>query len=427
MERSITIKVHGKILLIGGYSILYDDNIGISLSVDCAYNVNISKNNDHTMTIMNLNTNENNYIVNLYNVVNEFTNITGNNIIDACLYVLKNFFYANKIEFPGLTYEIKIDGRFYGLEKPINSIYEQNLNLLQKTGLGSSSCFIVSIIAGAYFYTFKKLRTFYLFEIYFLCIIANSIAQNKIGSNYDIFTCIFGSCKFIKMSSNIIHELLKEFEITGNIDVQYFMNSNTATTLNELKPFENCYIYLMDMCKGYDTVKSCKGILDYFEKNKEIKKKYCDFSNILSEKLFQLDQEELFKHNLQHRMMQQEISYDSGLPIEPIEYSAYLDLVMFQFKEELIYCICPGAGGYDGFVIWSKIPINNELEVFLKEINGNRFTENLENAQKYLYKHFSYINAQHKSSFQPNKNIKLRITKLSVNNSSGLELLQDKT
>ena len=59
-----------------------------------------------------------------------------------------------------------------------------------KTGLGSSACVTVVIVGGI---LKQLLSKFTLEEVNALSQIANIAAQNKIGSNFDISTAVYGS------------------------------------------------------------------------------------------------------------------------------------------------------------------------------------------------------------------------------------------
>ncbi len=58
-----------------------------------------------------------------------------------------------------------------------------------KTGMGSSACVVVSVVGGI----LRSLMHISEYEINAVSHTANIAAQNKIGSNFDISTALFGS------------------------------------------------------------------------------------------------------------------------------------------------------------------------------------------------------------------------------------------
>lgn len=48
----------------------------------------------------------------------------------------------------------------------------------------------------------------------------------------------------------------------------------------------------------------------------------------------------------------QELSVNTSLPIEPLEYSLILDYIIWKQKD--VYAVCPGAGGYDAMVVLTR-------------------------------------------------------------------------
>ena len=75
--------------------------------------------------------------------------------------------------------------------------------------MGGSSCVIVSLISVLFNYYYENVTNYELI-IYLLSLIANNNAQNKIGSGFDISTCIFGSQLFSRINSNLLEKLVEK-------------------------------------------------------------------------------------------------------------------------------------------------------------------------------------------------------------------------
>mmetsp|Transcript_3920 Transcript_3920/g.3711 ORF Transcript_3920/g.3711 Transcript_3920/m.3711 type:complete len:148 (-) Transcript_3920:220-663(-) len=75
-----------------------------------------------------------------------------------------------------------------------------------KTGLGSSSALICSIISAF----FKYLQISDERILHFICQLANSRAQKKIGSGFDIAAALFGSQLYTIKQSDLLKSLLNE-------------------------------------------------------------------------------------------------------------------------------------------------------------------------------------------------------------------------
>jgi phosphomevalonate kinase len=85
-----------------------------------------------------------------------------------------------------------------------------------KTGLGSSACVVVVVVGGI-----VKLLTEKWTEndINVLSQVANIAAQNKIGSNFDISTAVFGSQLYTNVLPKIAFEAVEKGELSSLFEV----------------------------------------------------------------------------------------------------------------------------------------------------------------------------------------------------------------
>ena len=408
----------GKCLISGGYLILNKNKKGIVLNVN-SYIITKSKIiDDNNNNELNINVNsiyfkqEFNYKILFENNQIKINNIFNDNeennnkwiyysiLISIYIYYLYDnkileYFFKNK---KSISLIIESDYKFYSYDKNNN-----NLNI--KTGLGSSSALISSICSNLIILfnniynknninnnNINNLENNIKSLILISSIYSNNFIQNKIGSNFDIISCLTGNQIFqqIKININFDNFLINESNINHlNYLLKYFNNDYKISYLKNLnKIFNFCLISIEN---GSNTRKFVKKILEYANLNK--KKDLFDdnlFSNLdkINNEIIKCFEENNFINLkllcLEYRKILQKISLESNVEIEPEIFNILLDNLL-KFKE-ISYAICPGAGGYDSIVVMGENNNNNNYEDFIKivKINIEEFNNNNNNLKCHL-------------------------------------------
>ena len=413
-NNKIITKSPGKSLLSGGYLILDKTKRGLVINIDtyiiCEsyYSIKEKTNeNENYFFLLNIYSEylkQNfNYIVSMdFNNDNELKifekNDKDNKWIKNCIisslliYLSKNnnfndlFNSNNKIE---INITIKSDYRFY-------SYSPDNISQKIKTGLGSSSAFINSLTSNLIL-NYDKILNKKIYPkniviknlvdnnikaiILGSCLLSNNLSQNKIGSCFDIISSLFGSQIFIQTQQNIFLNspfyLNEENKSKINNFIEYLKSEYIPNILflNENNKYLKNKIYFVSIEIGSDTRIFVKKVLEYAN-NKKKDKLFDDdlFSqlNALNEKIINLflnnsniDNSLIKELCIKYRIILRKISEESKVDIEPGILTPLLDNLIK--LDDIIYAICPGAGGYDSIIIMAKEKIN-EPEL-IKNIN----------------------------------------------------------
>jgi len=422
-NNKIITKSPGKSLLSGGYLILDKTKRGLVLNIDAYIKC-------ESEFIKNANKKEKNYLyfnifseyLNQYFYYSVFINFNKNKEIQIseknnqdnkwiknCI-ISSLIFYisqnnASKVLFNSeksieINVNIKSDYKFYSYSP--NKI-SQNI----KTGLGSSSAFINSLTSNLILtYEYLCQNKNYPknsiikniddknFQAMILgsCLLSNNLSQNKIGSCFDIISSLFGSQIFIQVQNNIFlnppFNLDSETISKINNFLEYLKTSYIPNILylNENNKYLQNKIFFISIEIGSDTRIFVKKVLEYANKKKK-NKLYDDelftHLNELNENIiniilkdFNKDKDYiLLKENcIKYRSILRKISEESKVDIEPKILTPLLDDLIN--LNDIIYAICPGAGGYDSIIIMAKentnisdliIKINDLIEKFNQE------------------------------------------------------------
>ena len=405
----INTKSPGKTLLSGGYLILNKSKRGLVINTDTYISC-------ESFIESKINKSQDNYL--LYNITSEYLNETFNykiyiandlnsnlrelKIIEAnnknnkwiqnCI-ISSLFFYLSKFDNMSsnlifnqknqieINTVIKSDFRFYSYSKDSNS---KSI----KTGLGSSSALITSLTTNmilVYDYISKneKLKENICVKdigdkniqaiILGSCLLSNNLSQNKIGSCFDIISCLFGSQVFIQSQKNIF------------ISSPYYFNSENKKQISDMVVYlkeeyipkilflskDNHFLKnnfsFISIEMGSDTRIFVKKVLEYANSKKK-EQLYDDelFSelNNINEQIINLfindvNNNELLKELCKkYRGVIRKISKESNVDIEPEILIPLLDKLINNPK--IIYSICPGAGGYDSIVLMGNDCINKD-------------------------------------------------------------------
>ena len=428
-NNKIITKSPGKSLLSGGYLILDKTKRGLVLNIDAYIKC-------ESEFIINANKKEKNYLyfnifseyLNQYFYYSVFINFNKNKEIQIseknnqdnkwiknCI-ISSLIFYisqnnASKVLFNSeksieININIKSDYKFY-------SYSPNKISQSIKTGLGSSSAFINSLTSNLILtYEYLCQNKNYPknsiikniddknFQAMILgsCLLSNNLSQNKIGSCFDIISSLFGSQIFIQVQNNIFlnppFNLDSETISKINNFLEYLKTSYIPNILylNENNKYLQNKIFFISIEIGSDTRIFVKKVLEYANKKKK-NKLYDDelFTqlNELNENIiniilkdFNKDKDYiLLKENcIKYRSILRKISEESKVDIEPKILTPLLDDLIN--LNDIIYAICPGAGGYDSIIIMAKE--NTNISDLIKKINDLIEKFNQENKDKKL-------------------------------------------
>lgn len=182
---SITASAPGKILLLGGYSVLERPNAAYVLAVDAYVHakVDLLKTDEIIIKVPQFKTEIKSNSLKIFDEKNEPAKF----VLSAITATL-NYFKSKGISYSGFILSTKSDREF-----SVNK---------GKSGLGSSAAVTVATIA-ALFESFGLNVDKNRHEFYQLAQFAHAKAQDKIGSGFDIASACYGSIKYIRFSPQL--------------------------------------------------------------------------------------------------------------------------------------------------------------------------------------------------------------------------------
>lgn len=399
----IITKSPGKCLLCGGYLILNKKNNGVVINIDsfmkCESKLIPNKecmelNEIITLEIYSFYTQSLQKYHICYNNEKLFIK-TDSEINKWIYYSVQMAFYLYFLEFPsfevfqkciGKIYKcylsIKGDYRFYSYKEANQSAESGNI----KTGLGSSSALISSICSNIIIFLSKIDTTNKNVEsnncirsindqrikslIVLSSLLANNLAQNKIGSGFDILSSILGSQIFHQYLHQLNFDAPLLINQNNKIRLDKFLDEYEKTYLSQIKFLSHnqlftsqkfsFFISLISIESGSDTRIFVKKVTEYaklkmkkelfddplFSKLTEINK--CIIS-IFDSSTNELNIQNLKQLCIQYRKVIKEISHETEVEIEPKIFASLLDNLIS--KDSIIFAICPGAGGFDNIAV----------------------------------------------------------------------------
>ena len=287
-------KASGKVLLTGGYLILFPKYRGISIALNCKFHANITfydkPNTIHIICpqwlqktlIYNVSKKSNNYIIDIPETQLK------NPFIQSCLQCFIQFLYEIDKTRLNLFDKFGIEITLYGDDSFYNK--RGNDNKEKKMGLGSSAALTVSLIKSLFkFFKLNNNTSIKESDLHNLCQLSHFISQGKIGSGFDIATSLFGSILFRRATLNIdksqfklkldqLAALLNNNNISDNDDtkqsimtVKDVLNCMVMSKLDSIKiPPHLCIIMGVPSSSfGSKTPKMVSKVLKWKDDNKE--------------------------------------------------------------------------------------------------------------------------------------------------------------
>lgn len=401
----------GKVLILGGYVIVEEENVGISVGVNARFTTRLIESKPLSDAVS-----QKTVQVHLHSpqfhqsysfeAVREGGEVkvlqTAGNpsvfIKFAVLYTVAAC--AQDALNCELTLELLADNDFYSQRNYLTSVNRavtvKHLRELppclplvgevSKTGLGSSAAMTTSLVCCLY----RALHgpscdVNYLHSI---AQIAHSVAQQKIGSGFDVYTAVYGTCTYRRFSPEGVSSMLKGGEQPDNADLALFQNSVTTITASvhntTFRLPEGLKLMLGDIHHGGSSTpgmvvkimtwkKSVASQADnLWEQLKASNARYVSAlqsllqsatsaperyqkamstlqSVVLSNHTAAGTEEEAVLHAhkcaLESRQLLRQVGEAAGVPVEPTELTGLLNDTAAM--PGVFATGCPGAGGYD--------------------------------------------------------------------------------
>ncbi|KAL0223788.1 hypothetical protein P9112_003178 [Eukaryota sp. TZLM1-RC] len=353
----ITYSAPSKVLLTGGYSILYPDNFGVVFSISprsyCSCRFTPLPTSHLRVSCHFLQANQSwSFDIDHSSISAPFA--FSNPYVQRA--VEHSLLYLSSLNAPisslrgNLELFTYLESPFH-LHSPSSSSFPSIYHNTPKTGIGSSASIIVSI-----FYSMTHCLSNYL-EIPFnlsterafsFCLKAHQCAQNGLGSGFDVYSVIFGSCMFSRNFSKC-----KPLSLPNKWN--FYL----------LKPFK------IGESLACSTVRSSRAVLKAIAESSDLNElflKYCDLCNSFADKLRRdPDDNSIFLLSSQIRSLIIEFSKKSGIDIVPFEISQLFDLIDELNNPNLISYSFSGAGGWD--CIWFLVKADFDFKHFIKDLS----------------------------------------------------------
>ncbi len=344
----------GKILWIGGYSVLEQPNTSLVGAINKRVYVKVKENNSKNFKIESKQLNEK-WEGNLENEKLD----SPLNFVYQALKCTINFLNYNKVNTKGIVIQTYSDSAF-SIEGG-------------KSGLGSSAAVTTATVASIleYFeggYVQKK------DIIHKIAQVAHSLAQGKVGSGFDVAACTYGSCIYSRYDPKII-------ENKNSSQIQELVNSQWDYSIKPIKLPEEFRLafgnFILQSAKTSDMVRK---VMELKKNSNEEYKKIISKINLENEKsiVFLKQYENASDDNTKKeylieflisfnnaRILTKQLGILSGTEIES---DLATQLIEESKKHGAFVCKLPGAGGMDSIVALCKNEeAKNQLEEFWKK------------------------------------------------------------
>lgn len=360
---NITVSAPGKILLIGGYSILERPNIAYALTVDAYVHAKCNKlaNKKIIISVPQLK-------IKIDSNTDEFSSVRANDINKFLVLAIKTtlqYFKFLNIPLSGFNLSTKSDNAF-NLKKG-------------KSGLGSSAAATVAIVA-VLFKTFglslsdlnPKTSNRNLEEVHKIAQFAHAKAQGKIGSGFDVAAACHGSIKYMRYSPELL-----------SITNPYHLFATSLDCLIKKINFpKNLKLIFASFPKeSMSTINAVSRVMEYKRKNHHVYMEIMNNLNIENIKAIEaLESEDLnlFKKHFQSgRVITKKLGKLAGVNVESSEHSKLIEETI---RNGAFAAKLPGAGGGDAILAICKNPENaKKVKIFLKKKGLNVLDVNIIN------------------------------------------------
>ena len=349
-------KAPGKVLWLGGYSILERPNVGFVTAIDAYVHAKarLFANSDIVKVKVP------DFGINISGTIDAHNGHVAINgpkeaqIVLSAIKVALAYAYSKGAKLSGLELSTKNDDAFATIIS--NEASEQRIS---KSGMGSSSAVTVATIASilsAYDLDFYENDA-----LHKLSQLSYSIASGKIGSGFDIAAAVYGSIKYTRYSHSILKDFPAQFtpddvhKIVSrgwdyNISKVKLPNMYEATTAN----FIGKAAMTVPMVSRVNEFKKAnpEAYNDLISRMNSTALKAIDCLSKISDGSAGYDDElELVNHFVENRILTKKLGVMSNTDIEPDEVTSLIEDSM---KHGALVAKLPGAGGKDSIVALSK-------------------------------------------------------------------------
>ena len=377
-------KAPGKVLWLGGYSVLEKPNIGYVTAIDAYVHANVNLlegSNKVHIKAPDLD-------INVDGALNPETGKISIvrtkelNLLVTALEISLSYVISKGIKLDGISIETKNDAAF-GYQIKSNSVIKG----VSKSGMGSSSAVTVATIAAV-------LKSYGLDinendALHKLAQVSHSVATGKVGSGFDIAAATYGSILYSRHSPFILSEFPQNFTASDISDIVHKRWDYVVKNFSLPPIFRSCMANFV----GEATITtSLVGIVNEFKKrdlqaykniiaeiNESAEKAVIALSRIKDENSTSSIEE--FVDNFEKsRLATKKLGRLSGADIEPDDIT---ELIEESKRNGALVARLPGAGGKDSIVaislgedkannlrgFWSKKSNLEVLDVFMQN-NG---------------------------------------------------------
>jgi phosphomevalonate kinase len=335
---------YGKVLILGGYLILFPQFSGIVLSCSCKIQSTLSllPSSSYKLSLLSPQFN-----LSCDFSLSPFSSPSNSNIF--------------------LTESLKTASFFISLYKPI-TVHDLLLTIQAdpafytsgKTGLGSSAALTTSIVKALFAY-YQLTNTNLL---HFVASLAHFRAQKKVGSGFDITSAVYGSLIFQRKQSLLMNRLVDKLNTTNEEVENELMEWKTP------EKFELPKGYFLVLCccekSGSNTRIMVQKVVKWVEQDKawglfaEVQRIIYGFCESLKVR----NKGNLRKLSKELKGKLAQLSEMSEVDVLPAEIRKVLEEVEDKL-EDVVFASVPGAGGYDAFFFIVEKPSFTEARDYL--------------------------------------------------------------
>ncbi|EPY34012.1 phosphomevalonate kinase [Angomonas deanei] len=222
----------GKVLILGGYLIVRAPNVGISIGVNARFTTRVVSTSEAQdgKVVVHIHSPQFGQSYSFECVVHDpaqvqITQTAGNKspfLYYAILFAISAAVMRGDSLKESVKIELLADNDFYSQRNYLESkgipVCVENLRQLpencplvgevSKTGLGSSAAMTTSVVACifSFYHGITEEQEF----IHRIAQVAHSVAQGKIGSGFDVYTAVYGTCAYRRFPAEKVEAMMKE-------------------------------------------------------------------------------------------------------------------------------------------------------------------------------------------------------------------------
>ena len=409
----------GKVLIVGGYAILYPENKGLVLTTSARFysdiTTNLSQNSTGYIEIRSSRF-DTVYAIK-YNAkgimwrVSEATNVYVEYVVTCIVtYVVAwHELHEKGVPLRFITVDLNADDAFYGARREVDQeIFKKDGGSFHKTGIGSSAALTASL-TGALLYTFfpseneTKFSYRFLEDAHVLAQLAHFQAQGGKGSGFDICSAVYGTgiyrrfspeifsgVSFRKLESSISLENFFRSYLCGNVRLDHYHEQNNLGSFSsesEDGKDTSIHIVLAQAGEGSSTRSMVHSVMKHLQEHPnstawaslvKANHEFMELWGLLLETSCSSSSEEICIHMQRVFRRIRESLRTLGLgakcPVEPLEYEAVLNCI--SDIKGVICAGCPGSGGYDAiFAVVKGLENKRLVQHFLSHTVENQLPE----------------------------------------------------